>query len=300
MDETVNEICRQIAGLVPYASFQNPTYTFLHRALVGLLLIAPLCAAVGIPVVNFRLAFFAEAIGHSAFTGIAIGLAAASMPGMIGIDPLIPMILFGVAVSLAITYYRRATDLSSDTVIGVFSSGAVAFGLCIIMHLISVNKGIDRDTFNNFLTGNILSITPRDIVVLLVFFAFSLVYQAVTYNRQLLVGLNENLAHSLGVRVAYYEYSFAILLALVVMFSIKAVGVLMVTALLVVPAATARNLARTAGGMYWWAVSVSLFSTLVGLIISDHFDTATGATAIVTACGCFAVSHLVARAGRRA
>lgn len=292
MDEWVDEICRRIAAVVPYPPLQDPGLSFLHRALVGLVLIAPLCSTIGIQVVNLRLAFFAEAVGHSAFTGLAIGLMILAFGGAAAPDPRIAMIVFGVAVAMAITVFRRRSGLSSDAVIGVFSSAVIALGLCLISRMIETNQvrgGGAR--LLDFLQGNILLVRPAELAALAAFFAAAMTYQAFAYNRLLFLGVNSALAATLGVRVRFYEYTFAALVALVVISSIQAVGVLLVTAMLVIPAAAARNLARSAGGMFWWGLVVAVSSAVLGLVLSDRYSTATGATTVLCTTAWFLASQ---------
>ncbi len=270
-----------ILGRLPLDCLQ---LRFMQQALFALLLLAPMASVLGVEVISFRMAFFSDAIGHSAFAGVALGL-------ILSVDPHISMPLFGLLVGLGIMAVRRRSSLSSDTVIGIVFSAVVAFGLAVV----SRAPGVARD-MQRFLYGDILTITEGETVFLLVLFVVMLLFQAVGYNRLLYIALNPVMARVHGVRVALWQYTFAGLLALVVMFSVWAVGVLLVTALLIVPAATARNLARTAGGMFWWALLVGLSSAFVGLVLSaqEWMATASGATVILVACCWFAISALVA------
>ncbi|MGL4462126.1 MAG: metal ABC transporter permease, partial [Planctomycetia bacterium] len=251
LEPAVNAFCRLATAAVPYPPLHQ--YDFLARAFVALALVAPLCAAIGIQVVHFRLAFFAEAVGHSAFTGLALGL----LLSLVGVSPLLGMYGFGVVVALAIALYRRRSRLSSDTVIGVFSAAVVAFGLVVVDRLVRMGL-VKGNPLEAFLFGNILTITEVEIVKLAVFFVVAAAFQVFAYNRLLFIGLNPALARTMGVPVERYENALAVLLALVVMFSIQAVGVLLVTALLVVPAAAARSVARSAGSCFWWGTSIAL------------------------------------------
>lgn len=277
-----------LASLLPFECMQA---RFMQQALVAMVLLAPMTASMGVQVVNFRMAFFSDAISHSAFAGVALGLIS-------GVHPHLAMPLFGVLVGLGIMAVRRNSELSSDTVIGVFFSAVVAFGLAVVSRENSVARDLQQ-----FLYGDILTITEKDIRWLLALFAALLVFQTRGYNRLLYIGLHPVVARAHGVSVALWQYLFAGLLALVVMFSVWGVGVLLVTALLIVPAATARNVAATAGGMLWWALLVSLSSAVAGLVLSAQpwMGTATGATVVLVACGWFAVSTVVAalRGGRR-
>jgi zinc transport system permease protein len=277
-----------VARLLPFECLQA---RFMQQALVGLVLIAPMAAAMGVQVVNFRMAFFADAVSHSAFAGVAIGL-------ILSIDPHWTMPVFGLLVGLSVVALQRRSMLSSDTVIGVLFSAVVAFGLAMV----SRDRSVARD-MQRFLYGDILTISNGEIACLALLFIAIMVFQACGYNRMLYVGLNPSLAETHRVHVAFYQYTFAALLSLVVIFSVWAVGVLLVTALLIVPAAAARNFARSAGSMFWWAVLIGFTSSVSGLLISaqDWARTATGATVVLLSFGWFLVSWLVsALRGHRA
>lgn len=266
-----------IGTILPFESMQ---LLFMQQALVGLLLLSPMVAMMGVQVVNFRMAFFADAISHSAFTGVALGL-------IFTISPQVTMPLFGLMVALLIVASQRRSILSTDTVIGVFFSGVVAFGLAVV----SRDKNVARD-IQRFLYGDILTISNSEIWVLVGLLAVLLIFQMCAYNRLLYIGLSPVVAKVHGVPVAVFQYIYAGLLSFVVIFSVWAVGVLLVTAMLIVPAAAARNLACTAGSMVWWALLVSIFSAVSGLLISaqEWARTATGATVIIVAFICFLLS----------
>jgi zinc transport system permease protein len=269
-----------LAQALPFECLQT---RFMQQALVGLLLLAPMAATMGIMVVNFRMAFFADAISHSAFAGVALGL-------IFSVDPNWTMPMFGLLVGLGIMILQRHSSLSSDTVIGVFFSAMIAFGLAIV----SRDRTLARD-LQRFLYGDILTISDAQILCLLVLFLVFMTFQVMSYNHLLYIGLNPTLAQAHRIRVAAHQYIFAGLLALIVMFSVQAVGVLLVTAMLIVPAAAARNVARSAGAMFWWALLFSISSAIIGLVISaqDWARTATGATIIMVACGWFLASLAV-------
>lgn len=270
-----------LISLLPLDCLQT---RFMQQALLGLLLLTPMAAVLGVQVINFRMAFFSDAIGHSAFAGVALGL-------ILAVNPRLSMPLFGVLVGLATMAVRRKSALSADTVIGIVFSAVVAFGLAVVSRF----NGVARE-MQQFLYGDILTISEGEIAFLALLFLALLLFQAAGYNRLLQIALNPVTARVHGVRVALWQYLFAGLLALVVMFSVWAVGVLLVTAMLIVPAATARNLARTAGGMFWWALLVGLSSGFAGLTLSaqEWLSTASGATVILAACAWFAVSAALA------
>ncbi len=267
------------AWLLPFDFMQA---RFMQQALVGLFLLAPMCAAMGVQVVNFRMAFFSDAISHSAFTGVALGL-------LFGVEARLSMALFAVAVGLSIISISRRTSLSIDTLIGVFFSAVVAFGLAIVSRDRSVARSLQQ-----FLYGDILTLSNTEVSWLLILFVVLVTYQALSYNRLLYVSLNPVLASVHGVRLGLYQYAYAALLSLVVIFSVWAVGVLLVTAMLVVPTAAARNFARSAGAMFWWALLVAWTSAVAGLAISAQpwARTATGATVILCSFAWFVGSQI--------
>lgn len=263
----------KLLGLLPLEVLQNG---FMQRAVLGVLALAPLCALIGCLVVQFRMAFFADAISHSAFTGIALGL-------LVGIDPWLSLLGFGILTGMAAMRLRRAGDLSMDTTLGVVFSTLVALGLAVI----SARKGLAKN-LPMFLYGDILSMTDRDVLSAYGLLLVTLGFMAANFNQLLMIGLHEDLARVRGVSVDRLELLFAALVALVVGFSIRAVGILLVTAFLVIPAASARNLAGTIRGHVRWSVVLALLSALGGLILAVRHDVAAGAGMVLCAAFLFA------------
>lgn len=264
--------------LLPLA-FAEPA--FMKRALLAVLFVAPAAAAVGVPLIQFRMAFFSDAIGHSAFTGVALGV-------LLGIHPLLTMVAFGLFVAYAITLAKGRTGLSPDTVIGVFFSTVIALGIAII----SAQKGLTRN-LQAYLYGDLLAITDAEVLWMAALFLAVAAYLFLAFNRILLLGVHEGFARSLGIRGRTLEISFSIVVALVVTTAIRAVGILLVTALLVVPAAAARNVAKGTAGAFWTAIVISLFSGVAGIAASYHLDTATGATIVLFTASFFALTALL-------
>ncbi len=255
-----------IAKTLPFAWLEPD---FMRRALVGLMLIAPACATMGVQVVSFRMAFFSDAISHSAFTGVALGL-------ILGMNPHYSMIGFGILVGCGVLVFARKAELSTDTVIGVFFAAVVALGIVIV----SARRGLGR-YFEGVLFGDILALNQADLWVTLLLSLAVAVFQWLAFNRLLLLALNPPLAHSRGIRAARWELAYGFLLALLVMVALRMVGLLLVTALLVVPAATARNLACSASGLFWWASLLAGMASLLGLYFSFSWGSAAGATVIL-------------------
>ncbi len=272
--------------------FDGMDARFMQRALLALALLGPAAGTLGVHVINLRMAFFSDAISHSAFAGVAIGLLAS-------MNPRWTMPAFGALVAVGIVALQLRSRLSSDAAIGVTFSAVVAFGLAVI----SRQEGLARDV-QTFVFGDILTIGEADIGILAALVAAIAVYQAIAYNRLTLMALSPTVAKVRGARVDLLQYLFAVLTALVVTYSVLAVGVFLVTALLIVPAAAARNLARTAGGMIWYAAAIGLASSVGGLILSAQpwAGTATGASVVLVGTACFVLSlgwaSVRARSGR--
>ena len=201
-------------------------------------MITPLFGLTGTMIVNNKMSFFSDALGHSALTGIAIGV-------MMGIDNyLISMLGFALLFAVAISGVMSSQTSSSDTIIGVFSATGVALGVV----LLSANGGFSK--YSNYLIGDILSITPREILLLAITLVIVILIWGIIYNRLLLLSINTDLAASRGVKTAVVENIFVVLVAVVVMLSIKWVGVLLINSLLILPAAAAATL-RAALGSIW-------------------------------------------------
>ncbi len=264
-------------SLLPFA-WAEPE--FMKRALIAVLLVAPTCAAMGVMVVNFRMAFFSDALSHSAFTGVALGV-------LFGIDPLYTLIGFGVLVGLAIISVRHKSTLSVDTVIGVFFSFAVALGIVII----SARKSLTRD-LQVYLYGDVLTVSNGQILGMFILLVVCAAFLALYFNDLFLIGINERLAKASGVNIKFLDYAYALLLSLVVTVSIRVIGLLLVTAMLVVPAAAGRNLARSVRSMFWASIVIGLMAAVSGLISSFYFNSATGATIILCAAALFLLSQV--------
>ncbi len=283
--EIVSFFCDWIGKLMPLECMQM---RFMQTAMLGLILIAPMAALAGTQVVNFRMAFFSDAIGHSAFAGVAFGLLFAVSPG-------ITMPLLALIVGIGIMAVKQRSGLSTDTIIGVFFSAVVAAGLAVVSRYPQAARDMQM-----FLYGDILTISDTDIAVMVLLLIVFLLFQAFSFNKLICIGLNLQLAKAHRIRTAFYQYLFAALLSLVVILSVKAVGVLLVTAMLITPAAAARNLASSYGKMVWIAILISLFSAIAGLLLSaqEWMRTAAGATIVLCSCVFFCLSLLFRRRTR--
>ena len=266
---------------LPVSMFQ---YDFMKNAFLASILIAPLFALLGTMVVNNKMAFFSDALGHSAFTGIGLGV-------LLGMeDPLLAMLAFGIFLGLVITKVKSANMVSSDTVISVFSSAAMALGIVIL----SASGGFAK--YSSYLIGDILTVGKNDLLTITIVLAAAYILWAVLYNQLLLLSVNRSLAASRGVKVMLVENIFVMMVAVAVMVSIRWVGILMINSLLILPAAAARNITRTTRSYHWTATGFGLIASVVGLGISYRFGTSAGATMVLTAALLFFVTYFIGKA----
>ncbi len=253
-------------------------YPFMQRALAAGLMMGALCPLLGVFVVIRRMSFFGDAIAHSAFTGIALGL-------LLGIEPSMAAVAFAVLIALGMGFLQANSRIPSDTIIGVFFSGAAALGIL----LIGLLQGYRTDLFT-YLFGDVLTIGWTDLAAAAVLLA-GVGVSVIALRRPLLqVALNRDLAAVQGVRVGLMEYALMVLLAITVAVSIKLVGIILVTALLIIPAAAARNVSASIRQMFGVAVALGLVAAVLGLFGSYALNTASGPSIVMVCIMLFAAS----------
>ena len=257
-----------IETVLPFTFAQ---FDFMKNALLAVILLTPLFGMLGTMAVNNKMAFFSDALGHSALTGIAIGV-------ILGIgNPIICMLFFGILFGLGIRKGKSSTKASSDTVISVFSSASIALGIVIL----SKSGGFAK--YSTYLIGDILTVSPSYIKVLAVVLVVVYVIWYFIYNKLLLLSVNPSLSSSRGVKNALVENIFVVILAAAVMLSIKQIGILTINSLLILPAAAARNISKNSRQYLIFSTVISMFCGIAGLIISFYADTAAGATMVLIA-----------------
>lgn len=258
-------------------------YKFMVNALLAVVLIAPLMGILGTMAVNNKMAFFSDALGHSAFTGIALGV-------LLGIEnELISLIAFGVFIALLITKVKNKGNTSSDTVISVFSSASIAVGLLVLSYGGSFTK------YSAYLVGDILSVTKSELLCLLITLVAVVVIWCLIYNKLLIISVNKELAASRGIKTALYENIFVVVVAVVVMLSIKWVGILLINSLLILPAAASRNITKNSRQYLSGSVVISLAGGVSGLIASFYFDTSAGATIVSVLAVIFFITYIISK-----
>lgn len=263
--ETIYHI---LEALIPYDFI---SYDFMKNALIAILIITPLFGILGTMIVNNKLAFFSDALGHSAFTGMAIGI-------ILGIsDTNISMVVFAVIFALLLNKIKHMNRISNDTIISVFSSLSTAIGLVIL------SRGGNFSKYSSFLVGDILSITSKEILLLFLIFVVTVFVWCFCFNKLHAISLNTSLAKSKHISIGFFDNIFVILIALIVMLSIKWVGILIINALLILPAASARNLAENMREYHLFSIIIAMFSGLLGLLLSFFLSLATGPTIVIIA-----------------
>ena len=241
-------------------------WDFMKNALLALLLMAPLFGLLSTMIVTGRMSFFSDALGHSAFTGIAIG----SIFGLVA--PIWAAVGFSIAFALLFSWVRSRSNQAADTLIGVFSSSAVALGI-----FVATLGGGSFTKYNKFLIGDILSVTPGEIGMLAGVLVCVLVFWVLFSNRLSLVAIHPQLASSRGIRVGLSQTLFTSAIAVVVTLSISSVGLLILNSLLVLPAASARNISRNLREYTLFSVIFALAAGLGGLTVSYYLGSSAGA-----------------------
>ncbi|MBQ6720473.1 MAG: metal ABC transporter permease [Oscillospiraceae bacterium] len=254
-------------------------WDFMKNALLALLLMAPLFGLMSTMIVTGRMSFFSDALGHSAFTGIAIG----SIFGLA--FPIWGAVGFSVMFALLFSYVRSRSNQAADTIIGVFSSTAVALGI-----FVATLGGGSFTKYNKYLIGDILSVTPEEIVLLALVLICVVIFWILFSNRLSLTAIHPQLASSRGIPVGLSQTLFTVAIAVVVTLSISSVGLLILNSLLVLPAASARNVSRNLKEYHLLSVLFALFAGIGGLTVSYYLGSSAGAAISLILAGIFAVT----------
>lgn len=267
--------------------FEALRFEFMKNAFLAVLLLTPLLGLLGTMAVNRSMAFFSDALGHSALTGLGLGV-------MLGIaSDTVSLLIFGILWALLLFWIRKRGMSSTDTIISVFSSTFIALGMILLSTTGNSKK------LSSLLLGDILAVTQTDLLWLLLSLIAGVAIWALMYNGLLLTSVNPTLSMSRGVKHELYECAFMVLVAVAVMLSIRWVGVLLINALLILPAAAARNLAKNSRMHAALSVSIALVCGIGGLLLAYWLDTSAGATIVLLAAGVFTVSLLISPMVRR-
>ena len=257
---------------------------FMKNALLAVIVMAPLFGLLSTMIVTGKMSFFSDALGHSGFTGIAIGvLCGAALPIWWAVG-------LAVAFALLFSFVRSRSSQSADTIIGVFSSTAVALGI-----FIATMGGGSFTKFNKYLIGDILSVTPGEIGALaLVLLAVAALW-VLCSNQLILTAIHPQLASSRGVKTARNETLFTVVIAVVVTLAMSWVGLMVINSLLVLPAASARNVAKSVRQYHLFSVLGALLASVAGLILAYYLGCSAGATIALLLALFFAVTFALRR-----
>ncbi len=270
---------------LPFEWAAPDTMLFMKNALLAVLVVTPLFGLLSTMVVESRMAFFSDALGHSAFTGMAIG-------ALCGLTrPVGAAVVFAVVIALLFTLVRQKTYMASDTAISVFSSAAVALGI-----FLSTLGGQSFTKFNTLLIGDILSVAPAEIGLLALILLALVILWLTSYNQMMLSSVHQALADSRGIQVVWKNFLFTAAIAVVVTISMTWVGLLVINALLVLPGAAARNLAKNLPQYHLISILGGIVCGIAGLMVSYYLGTSTGASITLLLAVWFFVTLLVRRA----
>ena len=259
--------------------FEILRWDFMCNALLALLIMSPLFGLMSTMIVTGRMSFFSDALGHSAFTGIAIG-------AICGIAaPTWAAVLFSVAFALLFSFVRMKSNQAADTIIGVFSSAAVALGI-----FVATLGGSSFTKYNTYLIGDILSISPGQIGVLAIVLVLIVLMWVFFSNRLILTSIHAQLASSRGIPVRLSQTLFTVSIAVVVTLCISSVGLLILNSLLVLPAAASRNVSRNLKQYHLFSVLFALLAGIRGLCISYYLGASAGAAISLVLALIFAVT----------
>ena len=272
------EIWYFLCDLIPLEMLQ---WDFMKNALLAVLLMAPLFGLLSTMIVTGKMSFFSDALGHSAFTGIAIGC-------ICGIAaPTWAAVLFSILFALLFSFVRSRSNQAADTLIGVFSSAAVALGI-----FIATLGGGSFTKYNQYLIGDILSVTSAELGMLALVLIGTVIFWIIFSNRLTLANIHPQLAASRGIRVGLGQTLFTVAIAVVVTLAISWVGLLILNSLLVLPGASARNTAKNMRQYHLYSILYALAAGISGLIASYYLGSSAGAAISLTLTVIFAVTFL--------
>lgn len=258
---------------------------FLIRALAAGCGIAVLAGPLGSFVVWRRMAYFGDTLSHSALLGVTLGF-------LLGVNPMIGVMVVCVALALALVGLQRRRTLAADTVLGILSHGSLSLGLVALAFLETL-----RVDLMAYLFGDILSVTPNDLVWIYSGGAVALTGLALLWRRLLAVTVDEDLARVEGMPVDALRLAFMLLIALVIAIAMKIVGILLITSLLIIPAAAARRFTRTPESMAALASVFGVVAVVAGLLASLTWDLPGGPSVVVAAASLFLIGSLIPMRG---
>lgn len=253
-----------ICDLLPIELLQ---WDFMKNAFLAIIIMCPLFGLVSTMIVTGKMSFFSDALGHSAFTGIAIGC-------ICGIgNPTWVAVVFSVVFALLFSFVRSRSTQTADTLIGVFSSTAVALGI-----FIATFGGGSFTKYNTYLIGDILSVTPGQIGMLAIILLSVILFWVIFNNKMVLTNIYPQLASSRGISTGLMQTVFTTVIAVIVTLAISWVGLLILNSLLVLPGAASRNVSKNLKHYHLFSVIFALVAGMAGLVVSYYLGTSAGAS----------------------
>lgn len=274
----MNYIYELLNILIPFSFI---SYAFMKNALLAIIISAPIFALLGTMIVNKKMAFFSDAMGHSALCGIAVGV-------LFGFaNHSLSMIIFAILFSVLLNFVKDRTSYGADTIISVFTSIALALGLTLLSFGGSFNK------YNSYLVGDILSITSHEITYLFICLILVILLWIFAYNKINAESINSSLSKSKGINGKLYDYIFSAFISVVIMLSIRWIGVLLINSLVILPAAAARNISTNTRQYHIWTVLFSMVMGISGLITSYYIHVPTGPMIVLLLGGTFFITFII-------
>ncbi len=243
---------------------------FMQRAILGGLLTGYTAGLLGSFTIVRQLSFFSDALGHSALLGISLGV-------LLGLSPTVVVLPFAVLFALGVTYLLEKTQLWTDALLNIIYSSSLAIAIILLSFMGRYKGGLDQLLF-----GDILAVQPSDLIMSLLLLLVTTAFVGLTLRTQMLITLHEPLAIVQGVAVGRHRTAFVVLLSLVVGISIKAIGVLLISAFIVVPACAARLLSKTFTSYVFLSAGIGAVSAVLGLLLSAFFNLPSGPSIVVT------------------
>ncbi|QLD90396.1 metal ABC transporter permease [Natronomonas salina] len=269
-------------------------YSFMHRALLVGILIGVMAPLIGTFLVHRQLALIGDALAHTAFAGVAVGLFVNAVFD-VGVSPYVSAVVVAMLAALCIELISEVTDAYNDVSMAIVLSTGFALGAV----LISLNAGGLAVGVNQYLFGNLSTVSRENATILLVLFAVIVGVVAVTYKQLLYVTFDETAARVAGINVPWYNRVMAMLTAMVVVGAMQIMGVILVAAMLVVPVAGAAQLARGFKGALLASVVLAELAVLVGITLSYQYETTAGGTIVLVAVGIYIVAVLAGKVRTR-
>lgn len=255
-------------------------FPFLQRAMLAVIVVSLVCAVTGVFVVMGRLAFFTDTIAHSALTGIALGV-------LLGINPFWSALVFGLLVAFGVVYLKDKGRLNTDTALGLFLPFAMAVGIL----LLQIKHDYTPDLMS-YLFGSILAVSLIDILLEVIIAIVILVWIYRNYQQLLYVSFDRESAWAAGVSIRKVEYAMMALTSMVVVASLQVAGIALVGALIVIPAASAKNVASSFKEVIGWSILFGVLSGVIGLVMAVVLDVSGGAAIVITAMMIFLISFV--------